>query len=236
MQEYLLEEFYQGNIDEETYQRLSSSYGLTADVASELFYNDYITTPDVAILGRGFALSMSDLLQSKLNEPIRRFTVDDFSPDALKDYPIFIIPSAGLMGLENSDIFRVKLDEYVKQGGTLIVFAQQHGYEFSVLPVPQEADGSYKKIGGYGWSEDQTCFYSAAYIDTWHQILAGQSKSAPNLHLDGYFTSYPSNATVLLRRTANGQPALLLYEYGQGKVIVTSMYSDFAFKAESGFF
>ena len=189
MQEYLLEEYYQGNIDEETYQRLSSSYGLTADVASELFYNDYITTPDVAILGRGFALSMSDLLQNKLNEPIRRFTVDDFSPDALKDYPIFIIPSAGLMGLEKSDIFRVKLDEYVKQGGTLIVFAQQHGYEFSVLPVPQEADGSYNTIGGYGWTEDQSCFYNAAYIETWHQILAGQGKSAPNFHMDGYFTS-----------------------------------------------
>jgi hypothetical protein len=146
MQEYLLEEFYQGNIDEETYQGLSGSYGLTADEASELFYDDYITSPDVAILGRGFALSMSDLLQNKFYEPIRRFTVDDFSPDALKDYPIFVIPSGGLMGLENSDIFKVKLNEYVKQGGTLIVFAQQHGYEFSALPVPQETDGTFKKI------------------------------------------------------------------------------------------
>ena len=228
MQEYLMEEFYQGNIDEETYQMLAQSYGLTADTASELFYDDYITSPDVAILGKGFALAMSDLLQNKFYEPIRRFTVDDFSPDALKDYPIFIIPSGGLMGLEKSDIFKVKLDEYVKNGGTLIVFSQQHGYEFSALPIPQEADGTYKEVFGYGWTEDQSCFYSAAYIDTWHQILAGQNRSTPNFHMDGYFTSYPSNSTILLRRTANGQPALLMYEYGQGKVIVTSMYSDFA--------
>ena len=230
MQEYLLGELYQGNIDDQTYQMLSGSYGLTADEASELFYEDYITSPDVAILGRGFALAMSDLLQNKFYEPIRRFTVDDFSPDALKDYPILIIPSGGLMGLEKSDIFKVKLDEYVKNGGTLIVFAQQQGYEFSVLPVPQEEDGTFKQVSGYGWTEDQSCFYGAAYIDTWHQILAGQNKSTPNFHMDGYFTNYPSNTTIILRRTANGQPALLIYEYGQGKVIVTSMYSDFALK------
>jgi hypothetical protein len=34
---------------------------------------------------------------------------------------------------------------------------------------------------------------------------------------------------VLLRRTANGQPAMLMYDYGAGKVIITSMYSDFAY-------
>lgn len=230
MQEYLLEQYYFGNVDEESYHRLSQGYEMTPDVASELYYEDYITTPDVAILGRGFALSMSDLLQNKFNEPVRRLNPNDLSPDVLKDYPLLIVPSGGFLGIEHSDIFKASLDGYVKDGGTLIVFAQQHGYEFSALPAPREPDGTFRTIGGYGWSEDQSCFVRAAYIETWHPMLSGQINSTPTLHLDGYFTIYPSNATVLLRRTSNGQPALLMYDYGEGRVIVTSMYSDFALK------
>ncbi|MBM3212615.1 zinc dependent phospholipase C family protein, partial [Candidatus Poribacteria bacterium] len=185
-------------------------------------------TPDVAVLQNGYFEEMATLI-NKNNEPVRVVSLN-FNPEIFKNHPVLVIPSGGLYGLENSEFFKASLDEYVKQGGTLIVFAQQHGYEFSVLPVPQEDDGSYKTIGGYGWSEDQSCFVNAAYIDTWHQILAGQRKSTPALHLDGYFTVYPSDSTVLLRRKANGQPALFMYGYGQGYVIVTSMYSDFALK------
>ncbi len=32
-----------------------------------------------------------------------------------------------------------------------------------------------------------------------------------------------------LRRTTNGQPAMLMYQYGNGYVIVTTMYSDWAY-------
>jgi hypothetical protein len=229
MQSYLLEEYYLGNIDEATYESLSENYGLTSATAWELLYNDYVTTPDIAILGRGFALSMSDLIQNEFNEPVRRFTLNDFSPDALEDYPVFVIPSGGLMGLENSIIFKASMEEYIHNGGTIIVFAQQHGYEFSVLPVPQEADGTYKTVTGYGWTEDQSCQFKSSYIDTWHQVLAGQVQSTPNHNLDGYFTDYPTSTTVLLRRTANGQPAVIMYEYGQGKVIVANMFSDYAY-------
>lgn len=152
-----------------------------------------------------------------------------FPNDLIETSKVLVIPSGGLYGMENSAFFKATLDEYVKQGGTLIVFAQQHGYEFNILPVPQEPDGTYKIISGYGWQEDQSCFWNSAYIENYHQILAGMSRSTPTLNIDGYFTNYPSNATILLRRTANGQPAMIMYEYGHGKVIVTSMYSDFAY-------
>jgi len=188
--------------------------------------NDWKGTPDIALFAYGF-YNPSISLMLRLKEPVS-FQGLDFEPSLVKDHPVMVIPSGGLYGLENSNIFKAKLDEYVKSGGTLIVFAQQHGYEFSVLPVPQEADGAFKHISGYGWAEDQSCFSNAVYIDTYHQILAGQNKSTPTLNVDGYFTNYPSNATVLLRRTANGQSAMLMYYYGQGKVIVTSMYSDWA--------
>jgi len=228
IQDYLLGEYRNGAIEEETYLSLSAGYELTSEVAWELFHEDYVKTPDLSILGLGFALSMSDLLQRELHEPIRRYKPNDFSPDALIDYSVLIIPSGGLLGFENSSFFRANLEEYVRLGGTLIVFAQQHGYEFSALPVPEEADGSRRRVSGYGWAEDHSCFRNAAFIDTWHQILAGLSKATPDLNVDGYFTEYPSNSTILLRRTANGQPAMLMYEYGLGRVIVTSMYSDFA--------
>ena len=125
--------------------------------------------------------------------------------------------------------FKATLDEYVNNGGTLIVFAQPYGYHFSVLPVPEEQDGTFRPVNGYGWEEDQNCLTNAVYLDGWHQIFAGQSRSTPTMNVDGYFTAYPSSASVLLRRTVNGQPAMLVYPHGQGRVIVTSMYSDFAF-------
>ncbi len=40
---------------------------------------------------------------------------------------------------------------------------------------------------------------------------------------------YPSTATILLRRTSNGQPAMIMYDYGEGKVIATGIYSDWAY-------
>ncbi|HVP79336.1 MAG TPA: PKD domain-containing protein [Thermodesulfobacteriota bacterium] len=185
-------------------------------------------TPDIAVLENGYFEEMVNLI-NKEHEPVRTVGLD-FSPTIVEHQPVLIIPSGGLYGLEKSEIIRASLDEYVKQGGTLIVFSQQYGYEFSILPVPQEVDGSYKQVGGYGWAEDQSCFYSAAYIEMWHEMLAGLRKGIPDIHIDGYLMHYPSNATILLRRTANGQPALLLYEHGQGRVIVTSMYSDVALR------
>jgi hypothetical protein len=46
--------------------------------------------------------------------------------------------------------------------------------------------------------------------------------------VDGYFTRWPENAKILLNRGKNGQPDLLEYSYGQGKVIVSGLYSDWA--------
>ena len=183
--------------------------------------------PDIALLENGYHDEALALI-NKPKEPVR-FIAADFDPSLLQGNPILIIPSGGLIGVEKSAIFKATLDEYVKNGGTLIVFAQPYGYHFSVLPVPEEQDGTFRPVNGYGWEEDQNCFTNAVYLDGWHQIFAGQSRSTPTMNVDGYFTVYPSSASVLLRRTVNGQPAMLVYPNGQGRVIVTSMYSDFAF-------
>lgn len=204
--------------------QLYNSFGTDFD----LFFKEYESAPDVAVLQSGYYKEESTLLKRYL-EPAFEAQIS-FSPSDLRGgQPVLVIPSGGLFGLENSAFFKASLDEYVKNGGTLIVFAQQHGYEFGVLPVPQEADGTFKPVSGRGWTEDISCFADAAYVDTAHQMLAGQSRITPSLNIDGYFTDYPSSSTIILRRTANDQPAMLSYPYGNGLVIVTSMYSDWAY-------
>lgn len=135
-------------------------------------------------------------------------------------YSILIIPSGGLFGLSSSPSFRAKLEQYVSRGGTLIVFSQQHGGEYGALP-----GGG---VGGYGWLEDQSCHYRSVGIATYHPMLSGQSSTVSSINVDGYFTGWPDDATVLLSRTKNAMPAMLMYEYGQGVVIASTVYDDWA--------
>ncbi|MEJ2567868.1 MAG: hypothetical protein P8Z50_03180, partial [candidate division WOR-3 bacterium] len=65
--------------------------------------------------------------------------------DAVK---LLVIGSAGLKGF-NSPTFKQKLEDYVVNGGNLLVFTQKYGGDLSVLPGD---------IDGYGWDEDQACF------------------------------------------------------------------------------
>ncbi len=184
-------------------------------------------TPDVAMLENGYFEEMSSMMAG-WSEPVLLLDTS-FSPDIVAHHPVLVIPSGGLFGLERSEFFRGQLEEYVKAGGTLVVFAQQHGYEYSVLPVPREGDGSYRRVHGVGWAEDISCFFAAAHINEWHQVLSGLRRNSPTLSVDGFITEYPSNSRLLLKRNKNGYPVLLMYEYGLGRVIVTTMYSDSAY-------
>lgn len=188
------------------------------------FEDTYYASADVALLSDAFVDNAAELLLKRLREPIREVK-ETFHPSVLlKNQPVLLIPSGALTGFVNSTLLKSSLDEYVKQGGTLVVLSQKHGYDYASIPTP---DG--RPITGYGWVEDQNCFADSVSIETWHQIFSGQLRSTPTINVDGYFTGYPANSTVLLRRTANGQPALLMYEHGLGRVIVTSMYSDWAY-------
>ena len=177
------------------------------------------TIPHIAVLRVGEAESIQKLL-TDINEP-GTFVDLDFSQDDLRDYPILIIPSGGLYGLDSLQSFKSKLSEYVQNGGNLIVFSQQHGYEFNALPGGE--------VSGYGWLEDQSCHYKSVGISTYHPILSGQDSATLDVNVDGYFTQYPENTTILLSRTKNGMPAMLLYGYGSGNVLATTAYTDSAY-------
>lgn len=233
-------ELYLGKIVTEAYARLAAT---TAEAelnivaqqfqtilaraqleAKHSFEDTYYASADVALLSDAFVDNAAELLLKRLKEPIREVK-ETFTPAALlKNQPVLLIPSGALTGFNDSPLLKSSLDEYVKQGGTLIVLSQKHGYDYATIPTP---DG--RPITGYGWEEDINCFADAFTINTWHQMLSGQSSATPTANVDGYFTSIPDSSTVLLRRTANSQPALFMYPLGSGRVIVTSMYTDWAY-------
>jgi hypothetical protein len=132
---------------------------------------------------------------------------------------LLVIGSAGLKGFISQE-FKKELEEYVVNGGNLLVFTQKYGSDLSVLPG---------NIEGYGWNEDQACFAKAAYLNQWHPVFSGQTRQLMYCNVDGYLSEYPNNAEILLGRTKNGMPALLTYNYGAGTVIVSSLYSDWGY-------
>ncbi|NOZ59044.1 MAG: hypothetical protein GXO66_05655, partial [Euryarchaeota archaeon] len=169
----------------------------------------------VAVLKRGYYLYFRNLLRES-RIPFRLFSLGaEIEPE---EYPVLVVASGGLYGLSSGAV-RAWLEDYVAGGGTLIVFAQQHGYDYELLPGGM--------LGGYGWIEDQQCQYASVVISTYFPAFAGLGETL-DANVDGFFTTYPANATVLLTRTKNGQPAMVMYPYGNGTVIATTLYSDMA--------
>jgi PKD repeat protein/ligand-binding sensor domain-containing protein len=183
------------------------------------------TSLQVAILNRGFAANLWQALL-QIGEPAVLINAD-FDPTATaRQYPILFIPSGGLYGLENSVVFRQRLEFYAEAGGTIVAFAQQHGYEFNVLPGAQASTPQSPSLSAYGWQEDNSCYEASLLLAADHPSLSGFSQTALTAHVDGYFSTVPTNTTTLLTRNQNGAPGTILYPHGQGRVIATSMYDD----------
>ncbi|MDD3627187.1 MAG: hypothetical protein PHV06_07695, partial [bacterium] len=139
----------------------------------------------------------------------------------LRDYNMIILPSASLMGIENDIELKYDLEKFVENGGVLVCFSQQHGYEFSALPGGE--------VSGMGWREDQACHTYSVYLEEYHPVLSSLTNSLVNCNVDGYFTSYPENSKILLRRVKNGYPAMIMYPYGNGYVIASTLYTDWSY-------
>jgi hypothetical protein len=175
------------------------------------------TPPRVAIMQRGAAHEMWQMA-FQLGE-LSTFVDMGFDPvETVRDYPVLLIPSGGLYGLDSAPSFQARLETYARAGGIIIAFDQQHGYEYGALPGGQ--------VSGYGWHEDISCSGASLMMETWHPMLSGLNRAAVYAHVDGFFDSWPSEAQVILSRRANGRPAAILYPYGEGWVFATTIYDD----------
>ncbi|MEW6558167.1 MAG: hypothetical protein AB1349_12605 [Elusimicrobiota bacterium] len=193
------------------------------------------STTQICSYGDPIGITASGLLAENillLADVGERFELVDYNfnlSEILPRIKVLIIPSGGLYGLGDVESFRKNLSDYVSNGGTLICFAQQHGYDFNALPRGNE-------VSAYGWQEDQSCQSASVYINEISAIFNGQSRVNLDVNVDGYFTNWPADARVLLRRTKNNMPCLIEYEIRsqtqearKGRVIVTTLYSDFSY-------
>lgn len=183
---------------------------------------------DVAILEGGFFLSLGRAVGS-FGEPYAIVDPASVGQDLARKHPVLLVPSGALSVTEGSGQLRAGIAAFVAAGGTLAVFAQQRSWDYAVLPTP-----SGEPIRGWGWYEDGSCYYQGAYIETFHPVLASQKTPLVTASLDGFFDSIPDESTVLLRRTKNGLPAMFMYAYGQGHVIVSSSYDDWGGYNQAG--
>jgi len=85
---------------------------------------------------------------------------------SLSDLSVLVIPTGGLMGLENVASFKEGLKDFIEQGGNVVCLTQQYGYDWEILP---------NSPSGYGWREDQSCWQGAGYFSDWDVILSGQN-------------------------------------------------------------
>ncbi|MCP5105302.1 MAG: hypothetical protein GY950_18080 [bacterium] len=183
----------------------------------------YFVTPGIIIYQKGYYKVYQN---PHIGERENAFTDLDTTADALLNSgKILVLPGGSLMGKENDSTLKAILKEYVRQGGTVIALGQQYGvHTDSVLPVPE---GESLKI--YGWREDQSCYKYSVFFEDMHPVLSSQTNQRITAGIDGYIADYPSNSTILLKRRTNHNPAMLYYPYGMGKVIITALYTDWAY-------
>lgn len=142
----------------------------------------------------------------------------------VSDLKVLCIGSGGMADEYASPSFRQMLVDFVDGGGVLLTLTTSRGREWSALP-----GGG---IDGYGWDQDRACLSAGIQVQEKHEILSAITNAQSNIRTDGYFTRWPRNAQILLRRTKNGMPAMITYPYGRGRVIACTMFTDWL--AEEG--
>jgi hypothetical protein len=180
--------------------------------------------PFVGILKNGNFEAMDNLLK-RLGRGC--FYVEkDFSPiELLKYVNLLIIPTGGLFGVQSSlsSQLKISLEQYVGLGGSILCLAQQDSENFLALPAGDE-------LHALGWRNSQSCLHGSIYFLQTGPIFSGQTSQRISAGVDGGFSSFPTGTEVLIRRTANQEPALIAYPYGEngGMVYLSASYPDWS--------
>ena len=185
------------------------------ELVSLYYETDYYPNATIGILNRGYWIPTVNFF-TDMGEIVEVGSIDYLTN--FTNVSIIVIPTGGLYGLPHS--FKEKLENFVSKGGTLIVFSQQYGSDFELLPGG---------IQGLGWREDRSCTYAKFPLSEYQPILGGVSGEGMGIRTDGYFTSLPDNTTILLVKGTNYMPVMVTYNFGKGRVIATTAYTDLAY-------
>ncbi|MCB0206500.1 MAG: alpha/beta hydrolase, partial [Anaerolineae bacterium] len=177
-----------------------------------------VSSASIAVLANGFDQPLLDMLASLGIQADR--IAPDFSPEMVGRYQVLVIPSGGLTGFAQSETMKQRLAQYAQNGGTIVAFAQEYGDQFTLLPG--------NALRAYGYDEDINCQANSTRIVTFAPMLLSQADELLSINVDGFFTDWSADTTVLLSRTANGMPAMLAYPFGDGWVLATTSYADMA--------
>ncbi|MGI6074785.1 MAG: carboxypeptidase regulatory-like domain-containing protein [Pyramidobacter sp.] len=184
------------------------------DLCRDVAWNAALT-PDVAILSSGYARGAAALLDGQAAVMVR----PDADPELLANYPLLIVPSGALSDYASSARFRGAMERYLESGGTVLVFSQQLGRDYRAIPGG---------VTAYGFAEDQSCQYASSRIVTANGAFASMTKAAPDFNVDGYFVDWPKDGEVWLSRTKNDQPCMISYPWKNGRVVLSTLYMDWA--------
>jgi len=176
----------------------------------------------VAVLFKGFAGEAATALDALgLSHVWAELTFDPIQ--LAEDHEVLFVPSGALFGTAESADLKARFEAYVRGGGTLLVMAQMRGADFTPVPVPPG-----EALSAYGWFEDQSCWTASVVVAAAHPATSALTEDRRSVNVDGFLDRWPSQATVLLRKSAGGMPVLLTYPLGSGRVIVTTIFEDWA--------
>ncbi|MFO8009606.1 MAG: hypothetical protein R6U89_02225 [Dehalococcoidia bacterium] len=144
---------------------------------------------NVAVLARGFPSAAGELLEHN-GIDYNLVDVSLASSPALMRYPVLVIPSGGLYGMDSSPSFKRSLESYAGAGGVIIAMDKAYGPEYRALPGGN--------LDGKGYQQDISCRWRSTNLSSYSPLLAGQNRLMSDIKVDGYFTAWPENAEILL--------------------------------------
>lgn len=178
----------------------------------------YYASADVGVLRAGAFADARSLL-THVGEPSELVRLGASASEHAR-HGILLAPTGSLAQAAGSPVAPRALERYVREGGTLLAFAPRLGSDWRALPGGDA-------LAGFGVYEEDAATRESVRLAAFVPGFASQTRATPDLNVQGFLTRHPANATVLMVRSSNGEPAAVLYPWGEGRVVVTTLTPDY---------
>ena len=144
----------------------------------------------------------------------------DFLPEEVLEIArVLIVPSGGLADVYGLESFTTRITRFAELGGVVVVLSQPKGYMYEAVS---------NDITAYGWWESQSCFFGGVDVATRHPVVSSANQKTISLPVDGAFVE-DQESVVLLRKGSGGFPVMVMKAKGDGRILMTGMYPDYAY-------